>query len=59
VLSVQAGGRKVGGGVVMSTEVAKPQVFNEILLKVSGFVTVCRLYMKMRLRKVALKEQIQ
>ena len=43
----------------MNTEIAKLQVFDGTSSKVSGFVMACKLYMKMRMRKVLLEEQIQ
>ena len=53
----EAASREVGreGGA----EVAKPQIFDGTLSKVVGFITTCKLYIKMKMRKVAVKEQIQ
>ena len=59
MLTAQIEGRGVGEGAVTSTEVARPQVFDGTLLKVSGFVMVYKLYIKIKMRKVAVKEQIQ
>jgi len=50
-------GRK--GGASVATEVAKPQTFDGTLSKVSRFIGVCRLYIKIRLRDIPVKEQIQ
>ena len=55
-MTVQIGGRGVGGNVVAATEVAKPQTFDGILLKVSGFVVVYKLYIRIRLRELSVKE---
>ena len=51
--------RRIGGGIVAATEVAKPQTFDRTLSKVSGFLLACKLYIKMRLRESSVEEQIQ
>ena len=43
----------------MSTKVAKLQMFDKTSAKVLGFVTVYRLYIKMRMREVPLEKQVQ
>ena len=61
-LTAQMGGgaeRRIGGGTAAATEVAKPQTFDRTSLKVSGFLSVCKLYIRMRLRESSVEEQIQ
>ena len=56
-LSEQVAGR--AGGEATSLEVVKSQVFDKTPLKVSGFVTACKLYGKAKMRGVPVEEQIQ
>jgi len=56
-LMIQVG--RGAGRVVMSTKIARLQVFDRTPSKVSGFVTVCRLYIRMKMREAAVEEQIQ
>ena len=39
-------------------EVAKPQIFDGMSLKVAEFIIVCKLYIRMRMREELVKGQI-
>jgi len=56
-----AGGERGAAGSNMGShmEVAKPAIFNGEAGKVGGFITACRLYIKMRLRGNIVEEQVQ
>ena len=42
-----------------NVKVSKPQIFNREMSKVLGFLTACRLYIRMRMRKAVVEKQIQ
>ena len=39
-------------------EVAKPAIFNGEAEKMGGFVTTCRLYLRIKMREVTIEEQV-
>jgi len=53
---------QIGGSMGRATagmEVAKPQMFDGTLSKVSRFVIACKLYIKIKMREAVVEEQIQ
>jgi len=54
-----AGGVATGTNVGSHMEVAKPAIFSGEAGRIGGFITACRLYIKMRLRGNTVEEQIQ
>ena len=55
-----AGGREtVPREVARGAEVAKLQIFDGTMARVAGFITACKLYIRMRMREETVEEQIQ
>ena len=54
-----AGGAATGSNTGSHMEVAKPAIFSGEAGKVGGFITVYRLYIKMKLRGNTVEEQVQ
>ena len=51
-----AGGAAIGSNMGSHMEVAKPAIFNGEAGRVGGFITACRLYIKMKLRGNTVEE---
>jgi len=49
----------VGPNTGSHMEVAKPAIFNGEVGKEGGFITACRLYLKMKMRGISVEEQVQ
>ena len=48
----------IGSNRGPQVEVAKPAIFNGEVGKVGGFVTACRLYLRMKMRDAMVEEQV-
>ena len=63
LLAVQGGagvrGEAAGSNVGSHMEVAKLIIFNGEAAKVGGFITACRLFLRMKMRGATVKEQVQ
>jgi len=55
----EAGGEAVGSNMGSHMKVAKPAIFNGEVGKVGGFITACRLFLRMKLRGTSVEEQVQ
>jgi len=53
------GGEAMGSNMGSHMEVAKPAIFNGETGKVRGFITACRLFLRMKLRGAIIEEQVQ
>jgi len=51
------GAREVGRGG--GAEVAKPQIFDGTAARVTGFITACKLYIRMKMREELVEGQVQ
>jgi len=59
LLVTQGGGEARGSNMESHMEVAKPAIFNGEAAKVEGFITACRLFLRIKLRGTTVEEQMQ
>ena len=63
LLAVVGGGgtgrEAIGSNMGSHMEVAKPAIFNGEVGKIGGFITACRLFLRMKLREATVEEQVQ
>ena len=59
LLAAQGGGEARGSNVGSHMEVAKLAIFNGEAAKVGGFITACRLFLRMKLKGTTVEEQVQ
>jgi len=55
----EAGREAMGSNMGSYMEVAKPAIFNGEAAKVGGFITACRLFLRMKMRRATVEEQVQ
>jgi len=55
----EIGGEARGSNMGSHMEVAKPAIFNGDAAKVGGFITACRLFVRIKLRETSVEEQVQ
>ena len=54
-----AGGEARGSNMRSHMKVAKLAIFNREAAKVGGFITACRLFLRIKLRRMTVEEQVQ
>ena len=48
-----------GFNIGSNIKVAKPLIFSREVEKVKGFITICKLYLRIKMREAIVEEQIQ